>query len=264
LFNHDGRHVRSSVNFVTAHDGFTLADLVAYNHKHNEANGEDGRDGSDNNNSWNCGAEGPSDDPNIVALRRRQERNLLATLLLSQGIPMLLAGDELGKSQGGNNNPYCQDSPLTWLDWSSPRDPELHDFVAGLIHLRQTSPAFRRERFFTGTPLKNGSRKDITWLRSDGHEMSEGDWHDGGRRVLGMCIGDEHPTPDDPLFLIFFNAHDIELTLVLPPHAGGWELYIDTAGEPAGNVMNPLPVGETHPLQARSLAVFRSRTAPAT
>jgi glycogen operon protein len=263
LFNHAGRHVRSSVNFVTAHDGFTLADLVSYNHKHNEANGEDNRDGSDNNNSWNCGVEGPTHDAAVLALRARQQRNLLATLLLSQGIPMLLAGDELGKSQDGNNNPYCQDSPLTWLDWSSPRDPALHDFVTGLIHLRRTCRAFRRERFFTGTPLADGSRKDITWLRHQGVEMLDGDWFDPSRREIGLCFGDEEAGPGDPLFLLFLNAHDAELQLVLPDQPAGWDLYIDTAGDPAGNVFNPLPAGKTHPLQPRSLVLFRSRALPA-
>ncbi len=260
LFNHSGRHMHASINFVTAHDGFTLADLVAYNHKHNAANGEDDRDGSDNNNSWNCGAEGPSDDPQIVALRARQQRNLLATLLLSHGTPMLLAGDELGKSQSGNNNPYCQDSPLTWLDWSSPRDPALHDFVAGLLHLRRSSRAFRRERFFTGTVLPDGSRKDITWLRSDGTEMHEGDWFDGGRRSIGLCFGEENPPPEDPLFVIFLSAHDQPIQLTLPPRAGDWHLIVDTAGNPAGNVFDPLPAGDTHVLQPRSLALFRSHT----
>ncbi len=259
VFNHGGRLVRSSINFVTAHDGFTLADLVSYNHKHNEANGEDNRDGSDNNNSWNCGVEGPTDDPHVLALRARKQRNLLATLLLSQGVPMLLAGDELGKSQSGNNNAYCHDSPLTWLAWSSTHDPTLHDFVAGLIHVRRTYGAFRRERFFKGTPLKDGSRKDITWLRPDGTEMNEGDWFDEKQRAIGLCFGEEDPATVDPLFLMYLNAHDAEVTLALPPRAGGWDLYIDTAGNPAGNVHNPLPAGDTFPLAPHSLVLFRSR-----
>jgi glycogen operon protein len=258
LFNHAGRRVRSSVNFITAHDGFTLADLVSYNGKHNDANGEQNRDGSDNNNSWNCGVEGPTDDPEIVALRARQQRNLLATLLLSQGVPMMLAGDELGKSQNGNNNPYCQDSPLTWLDWSSPADPELHDFVVALNRLRRTHRAFRREHFFRGTPLAGLDRKDITWLRPDGGEMSEGDWFDGGRRVIGLLFGDEVPEPGDPLFLMFLNAHDMEMNVVLPPHAGGWDLYLDTAGNPRGNVFEPVPAGDEHLMKPRSLVLFRS------
>jgi glycogen operon protein len=256
LFNHGGRHVRTSVNFVTAHDGFTLADLVSYNGKHNEANGEDNRDGSDNNNSWNCGVEGPTDHPGIIALRARQRRNLMATLLLSHGTPMLLAGDEVGKSQRGNNNAYCQDSPLTWLDWSSPEDPDFHDFVAGLLHLRRSRAAFRRERFFTGTTLAGFGRKDVTWLRPDGTEMSGGDWFDGGRRAIGLVFGDEHPAPEDPLVLIFMSAHDGPLPVTLPQHRDGWLLYVDTAGDPRGNVHAPLPAGPAHDLAARSLVVF--------
>jgi isoamylase len=259
IFDRDGRHVRASVNFVTAHDGFTLADLVSYNHKHNEANGEHNRDGSDANNSWNCGVEGPTDDKAVLAIRARQQRNLLATLLLSHGTPMLLAGDELGKSQGGNNNAYAQDSPLTWLDWASTVDPELHDFTVGLLELRRNCSAFRRERFFTGTMLPNSERKDITWLRSDGNEMTEGDWHDGGRRSIGLMFGDEKPSPADPLVLMFLNAHDVTIPLTLPQHPRGWWLYIDTAGDPRGNVRAPLPVGDAYVLQPRSLALFRTR-----
>ncbi len=261
LFNHGGRHMRTSINFVTAHDGFTLADLVSYNTKHNEANGEDGRDGSDNNNSWNCGAEGASDDPVIATLRARQQRNLIATLLLSTGTPMMLAGDELGKSQNGNNNAYCQDSPLAWLDWSSPSDPALHDFVAGIVRLRRTCRALQREGFFTGTTMANDARKDITWLRPDGGEMSEADWHDAGRRVVGLVFGEEKPPPDDPLVLMYLNAHDDDLTITLPAHERGWECYIDTAGDPRGNVSAPLPVAETHALAARSFVLFRTRSA---
>jgi glycogen operon protein len=262
LFNHGGRHVRSSVNFVTAHDGFTLADLVSYNQKHNEANGEENRDGSDNNNSWNCGVEGPTDDPATRALRARQQRNLLATTLLSQGVPMLLAGDELGKTQHGNNNAYCQDSPLTWIDWSSPSDPALHDFAVALIHLRRTCKALRRERFFTGTQSPNRARKDVTWLRPDGGEMSEADWHDGGRRVVGLLFGDDEREPEDRSYLLYLNAHDAELTIALPPRPSGWELLVDTAGDPRSNVLAPIRVGEAHKLQARSLAFFHARSLP--
>jgi glycogen operon protein len=263
LYNRGGRHVRTSINFVTAHDGFTLADLVSYNNKHNEQNGEDNRDGSDANNSWNCGVEGPTGDEDILGLRARQRRNLLATLLLSQGTPMLLAGDELGKSQSGNNNAYCQDSPLTWIDWSAPRDPAMPDFVAGLLWLRRDCGAFRRERFFTGTSLRGFARKDITWLRPDGLEMTEADWHDAGRRVIGLMFGEEEPPPEDPLFLMFLSAHDHDVTIELPEHARGWDLYIDTAGDPRGNVRAPLPAGASHELRARSLALFRTRAGAA-
>ena len=262
LFDHGGRHVRSTVNFVTAHDGFTLVDLVSYNGKHNEANGENNRDGSDNNNSWNCGVEGPSDDPAIVALRARQARNLLATLLLSQGTPMLLAGDELGKSQRGNNNAYCQDAPIAWLDWSSPHDPALHDFVMSLLALRRTNEALRRETFFRGATLPDGSRKDIVWLRPDGEEMREGDWFDGGRRVVGLLFGVDVPH-DSRCMLLFLNAHDHEMTLHLPDRSHGWELLVDTAGDPAGNVFRPIPTGQTHALASRSLVLFRTRTTAA-
>ncbi len=258
-FDHDGRHVRASVNFITAHDGFTLADLVAYNGKHNEANGEDNRDGTDANHSWNCGAEGPTDDPNVLELRERQRRNLIATLLLSQGTPMLLAGDEAGKSQLGNNNAYCHDSPLTWLDWAQPGDDDFFAFVAGLLHLRRTCGAFRRERFFTGTTLEGLGRKDVTWLRADGTEMTGEDWFDGGRRFIGLVFGEERPGPEDALVSLFLNGHDETLTLHLPPHARGWNLYLDTAGDRRGNVFAPLPAGETHELRGRSLAVFRTR-----
>jgi len=263
LFNHNGRHVRSSVNFVTAHDGFTLADLVSYNGKHNEENGEDNRDGTDNNYSWNCGVEGPTDDPGIRALRARQQRNLIATLLLSQGTPMMLAGDERGKTQLGNNNPYCQDSRLTWLEWGSP-DSGLHDFVVGILELRRTCRAFRRERYFSGTFLPDGSRKDITWLRPDGREMNESDWFDSRRRVIGLLFGDEAPrTGNDPLVLMYLNAHDEQLTISLPAHEAGWQLHVDTAGAGDGNVSVPLPVVGSHRLQPRSLVVFRTRTATA-
>ncbi len=259
LFDHAGRHIRSSLNFVTAHDGFTLRDLVSYNTKHNAANGEGNRDGSDSNNSWNCGAEGETQDPAVEALRARQTRNLLATLLISQGVPMLLAGDEVGKSQRGNNNAYCQDSPLAWLDWSSPRDPALHDFVAALLYLRRTCSAFNRERFFTGTSLANGSRKDITWLRPDGAEMSDGDWFDGGLRVVGLMFGSEKPSADDPLVLAYLNAHEMPFNLALPANSRGWELYVDTAGDARSNVFAPLPAGRSHALAPRSLVIFQTR-----
>jgi glycogen operon protein len=252
------RRPSRSINFVTAHDGFTLADLVSYNHKHNEANGEDNRDGSDSNHSWNCGIEGPTDDPAVLALRARQQRNLIATVLLSQGVPMILAGDEVGKSQGGNNNAYCQDSPLTWMDWGTHESP-MHDFVASLIKLRRATPALRRETYFTGTLVPDGSRRDIMWLRPDGGEMTEGDWYDGGRRVIGMLVGEERPRAGDPLCLLFANAHDADIDVRLPNHARGWELFIDTAGDPRGNVTHPIPVDQTHRLGARSLAFFRTR-----
>jgi isoamylase len=259
LFEHDGRHVRSSINFVTAHDGFTLNDLVSYNQKHNDANGEHNRDGTDNNVSWNCGVEGPTDDPSINALRGRQKRNLAATLLLSQGVPMMLAGDERSKTQLGNNNPYCQDNPLTWIDWSHSPDPDLIEFARGLIHLRKTSSAFQRESFFHGVLLPDRSRKDITWMRPDGQEMNEGDWFNSRLRIIGLMFGDERPAEEDRMFLLYLNAHDHEIDLTLPGRQGGWELLIDTAGDPRGNVFLPILRARAHTMQPRSLILFHTR-----
>jgi glycogen operon protein len=171
---------------------------------------------------------------------------------------MLLAGDETGKTQRGNNNAYCHDSPLTWLDWSPSDDADLRAYTTALLHLRRTCGAFRRERFFTGTTLAGFGRKDITWLRPDGTEMTNGDWFDAGRRVIGLMYGDEHPVPEDPLVLMFLSAHDATLSIALPPTVRGWDLYVDTAGDPRGNVYAPLPAGPTHDLQPRSLVVFRT------
>lgn len=260
-FAHNGRHVRSAINFVTAHDGFTLHDLVEYNEKHNEANGEASRDGSDTNYSWNCGVEGPSGDPEVLALRARQKRNFFATLLLSQGVPMLLAGDERGHTQYGNNNAYCQDNQLSWIDWLAPDDPALTTFVRSLIRLRREHPALRRELHFRGEPLAEGARRDITWFSTDGREMNEDDWLDSGRRALGYCFGNEHPRGDDRLFLIYLNAHDHELPLQPPVHEAGWELLLDTAGDPHG-AGGPSVHFEGGILQARSLVVLRSRARP--
>src|ERR1051326_1487620 len=178
IFGYRGRRPWSSINFITAHDGFTLQDLVSYNEKHNEANGEDNRDGHDPNFSWNGGVEGPSDGPAIVSLRDQQKRNLLATLLLSLGVPMLLAGDERGHSQQGNNNAYCQDNDISWLDWEhwDDADRALQDFARRLIALRRPNPAFRRQRFFTGAPLNGNGQKDIAWLSPTGREMTPEDW----------------------------------------------------------------------------------------
>ena len=257
-FAHNGRHVRSSLNFVTAHDGFTLHDLVSYDHKHNEENGEDGRDGSDANYSWNCGVEGPADDPHVLALRARQKRNFLATVLLAQGVPMLVAGDERGHTQYGNNNAYAQDSPLNWIDWAPPDDPDLTAFVRALIRLRRENPALRHEQYFRGAPLAEGSRRDIVWFSTDGREMNADDWFDAGRRAIGYCFGEEHPQGEDRLFLIYLNAHDHELPLQPPAHEAGWELLLDTATPPCG-VLDAPPHFETGTMQAHSLIVLRSR-----
>jgi isoamylase len=261
IFRHAGRTVRSSLNFVTAHDGFTLHDLVSYDHKHNLTNGEDGRDGSDENLSWNSGAEGPSDDPEILALRARRTRSFLATLFLSQGVPMLLAGDERGRTQLGNNNAYCQDGPATWVDWAQPADATLPDFVRALLTLRRATPALRRERFFDGRAPDGAALKDITWLTHAGYEMSEADWLDAGLRFIGLLFGAEKPPAGEPLFLMYLNAHAQPVAVTLPPSERHWELLIDTAGDPRSNAGAQLALdGAPFELDAFSLVLLRSRS----
>ena len=251
LYQFTGRRPSASINFVTAHDGFTLADLVSYNGKHNEANGEENRDGSDDNRSWNCGVEGPTDDPAVRALRAAQTRNLLTTLFLSQGVPMLVAGDEMARSQGGNNNAYCQDNETSWLDWSNAEaHADLVRFTAELSRLRREHPVFRRRRFFHGAPirptgeggigtaLKDTALKDIVWLRPDGVEMSDQDWESGTARTLAVFLnGAGIPDPDDrgqPVvddsFLMFFNAHSETVVFQVPPAEFGqrWETVVDS------------------------------------
>ena len=226
LYEPSGRTPNASVNFITAHDGFTLHDLVSYNDKHNEANLEDNRDGTDNNLSWNCGAEGPTDDEAINALRARQKRNLLATLLLSQGVPMLVAGDEMGRTQGGNNNAYCQDNAISWLDWEH-TDAELVAFVRRLIGLRRSHPVFHRRHFFQGQSIHGAEIKDIHWLKPDGTDMSDHEWGHEFARCLGVYLSGEalterdrrgHPLRDDN-FLVLFNAHHDTLALLID-HGG--------------------------------------------
>ncbi len=243
LYQANGRSPFASINFVTAHDGFTLADLVSYNRKHNDANGEEGRDGTDDNRSWNCGAEGPTDDPEVNALRRRQVRNLLATLFLSQGVPMILGGDEFGRTQRGNNNAYCQDSELSWYDWAD-LDEELLAWTRDLIALRREHPVFRRRRFFQGHPLRGGPSvdvlPDIAWFRPDGAEMTDADWTVGYAKSLAVYLNghaladpDEHGRPivDDSFFIVL-NAWEQDLDFTLPEKrwSAWWEVVLDTGG----------------------------------
>jgi isoamylase len=246
LFQEDGRHPAASINFVTAHDGFTLRDLVSYNEKHNIANGEGNRDGTNDNRSWNHGVEGESDDPEINALRARQQRNHLATLLLSQGVPMLLAGDEVGRTQGGNNNAWCQDNEISWIDWER-ADGALEAFVRELIVLRREHPVFRRATFLTGTETRGSGLPDVWWFRQDGRRMTMRDWHHEHGRTLGVFLnGDEIPsrTADgneivDDSFLLLFNAHFEPVTFTLPTRRFGarWEVVLATGdGAPEGSV----------------------------
>ena len=243
IYGRRGRRPWTSVNFVTAHDGFTLRDLVSYNDKHNDANKEDNRDGSDGNDSWNCGAEGETDDPSIRALRRRQMRNFLATLLLSQGTPMLVAGDEFGRTQGGNNNAYCQDSEIGWIDWNLDEDAQaLLEFTRHLIAVRREHIVFHRHRYFQRAVIPGTQVKDVTWLRPDGEEMSEENWGDGNAKALGLLLSGEaglmHLTergeqePDDTFFLLLNASHeDVTFTLPNAKEGARWEGVLDTANE---------------------------------
>ncbi|ABD69882.1 Glycogen debranching enzyme GlgX [Rhodoferax ferrireducens T118] len=278
LYGWSGKRSHASINFVTAHDGFTLHDLVSYNDKHNEANGEDNRDGNSHNLSWNCGAEGESDNPAIRALRERQKRNLLATLLLSQGLPMLLAGDERGHTQLGNNNVYCQDNQLAWLDWTpSPERDALHTFVQRLIKLRREHPSLRRRNFFEGKPQDGDTDKDVCWLKPDGGEMMGQDWSDNQARCLAMLVsgsgiserGAHGETLHDDDFLLLLNSHHAEIPFALPPVRGGeWLLLLDTATQTIPPADNGLPLASppawgqaSYPLQSRSLVLLtRART----
>ncbi|HEY1777447.1 MAG TPA: glycogen debranching protein GlgX [Solirubrobacteraceae bacterium] len=258
----DGRRPQASINFVTAHDGFTLADLVSYNEKHNEANLEDNRDGNDANRSWNCGVEGPSDDPAVTTLRARQRRNLLATLLLSQGTPMILAGDESGRSQQGNNNGWCQDSELSWLDWGT-ADEDLRAFTERLVALRSREPVFRRRNFLVGDAGESGAA-DVRWLRGDGEPMTQSDWEREDTRAIAvflngreMSVAPEKDAPSGDSFLILVNAHHESVEFVLPDdeHAVTWTLELSTAEEDTGGGGDP---GQVVAVASRSLQVLRS------
>ena len=272
LFDHGGRRPWVSINFITAHDGFTLADLVSYDHKHNEANGEDNRDGSDANHSWNCGAEGPTEDPAVLALRRRQMRNQMATLLLSLGVPMLLAGDEMGRTQGGNNNAYCQDSAISWHDWDAVDADarRFQRFVEYLIRLRRSHHVFSRPQFFRGTQY-DGGLKDITWVTPEGKEYTAAEWETPYARCIGYLLNGRAgefvrgPTgwrDVDASFLVLVNAHheDIEFLAPQTPEPMNWAALIDTAEE-SGMARPGITIApdQAFTLRARSLALFCAR-----
>jgi glycogen operon protein len=267
LYDRSGRSPHASINFVTAHDGFTLHDLVSYDGKHNEANLEDNRDGSDNNISWNCGVEGPTADPAILTLRARQTRNLLATLLLSQGVPMLTAGDEVARTQQGNNNAYCQDSELSWVDWTlDDARSRLLAFVQRLIELRGTHPVFRRRRFFEGRSLRGDASKDVAWLKPDGAEMTEQEWNHDFARCLGVYLSGRHmgetdargrPVTDDDL-IVLFNAHDGPLPFTLPAYDHcRWLVLLDTARDDGLLPDGIWQEGAAYPLEGRSLVLLQ-------
>ncbi len=275
LYEHSGRRPFASINFVTAHDGFTLRDLVSYNEKHNDANGEGNNDGESHNRSWNCGVEGPTDDPEVLGLRARQQRNFLATLLLSQGTPMVLHGDELGRTQNGNNNTYCQDNELSWIDWDT-MDGPLTEFVAAVTQLRHQHPTFRRSNFFDGRPVEMDEddagrpMPDIAWLNTDGSPMKPADWDEPLSRSLGMWLNghgiagvDMRGRPiTDVNFIVYFNSNPEPVKYKLPPARYGrqWEEILDTAGEHADGQIRRSR--STITLRGKSMVVLRAYEEP--
>jgi isoamylase len=271
LYQSDGRRPYASINFLVAHDGFTLHDLVSYNEKHNEANGEDNKDGDNNNHSWNCGAEGETTDAAVLTLRRRQMRNFLATLLLSQGVPMLCGGDEFARTQRGNNNAYCQDNEISWFSWKrTPEQERQVEYVARLARLRHEHPIFRRPKFFQGRKLRGSDVKDIMWLNPGGLEMTDEEWGTHFVKTLGVMLNgdsidvrDWHGQPvRDDTFLMLFNASRETIAFVLPGEPDReWDLMIDTTKE-EGFVESkePIPGGETFSLLGYSFALLRRTT----
>jgi glycogen operon protein len=272
LYERSGRRPYASINFVTAHDGFTLRDLVSYNEKHNEANREDNRDGHDHNISWNCSVEGETDDPEVNALRARQQRNFLATLFLSQGVPMLVAGDESGRTQRGNNNAWCQDNEISWVDWElDEQGRDLLEFTRQLIRIFHQHPVLRRRKFFQGRQIRGAEIKDISWFRPDGQEMTEGDWRNEQARSLAVRLaGDAIDEVDergrrvtDDTLLLLLNAHHRAVSFTLPAHRQGvtWEQLLDTR-ESFGRrrTRRAAKGGGTYRIEARSLALFRQES----
>jgi glycogen operon protein len=264
VFNHQGRRPWACVNFITAHDGFTLNDLVTYNEKHNEANGEDNKDGNSNNRSWNCGAEGPTDDPEINALRERQMRNFLATLLLSQGTPMMLGGDEFGRTQEGNNNAYCQDNEISWLNWRiEEKGQSLTRFVQKLTRLRHKYPILRRNLFLTGQYNEELEVKDVTWINANGAEMEESHWSDTGMRCFGMLMDGRAQSTGirqrgkNATMLLIINGHHELVEFTLPECPGGrrWSRLIDT-NIPDDSDQASLETGDKYKVTARSVLLF--------
>jgi len=267
LYQHNGRRPSASINFITAHDGFTLNDLVSYNEKHNEANGENNMDGESHNISWNCGVEGPTDDPEINALRERQKRNFLATLLLSQGVPMICGGDEYGRTQYGNNNAYCQDNEISWFNWRwNDANQELFDFTRKLIQTRHDFPVLHRRKFFQGRRIRGTDIRDIRWIRPDGEDMTEEEWSDSRVRVLGMLLNgqlmDEYNERGerikDDVVLLLLNGYWEDIPFQIPGKEDepAWEVLVDT-DDPLGEEERTYPCGEHINLKGRSLVLLR-------
>ncbi|MGI9265429.1 MAG: glycogen debranching protein GlgX, partial [Gammaproteobacteria bacterium] len=271
LFRRTGRQPTASINYVACHDGFTLNDAVSYSSKHNQSNGEANNDGSSDI-SWNCGEEGPTRDDEIANLRGRQRRNMLATLLLSQGVPMIMAGDEFGRTQRGNNNAYCQDNSLSWVDWDlAAIDQATVSFVANLIRLRKENPVFRRTTFLNGLVHPDSSLRDVTWLREDGNQLSEADWQDSDRHMLGVLldrtgVSTAWSDVDDPAkigssFLIFFNGGSQGIATRFPDPVGGtnWHLVLDTHDESPAQATKRFGPAQSYLLQGQSMALFSAR-----
>jgi isoamylase len=268
LYEQSGRRPYASINFVTAHDGFTLHDLVSYNGKHNEDNGEDNKDGTDENLSWNCGVEGPTDDPEVSALRARQCRNFLATLVFSQGVPMILGGDEIGRTQKGNNNAYCQDNEVSWVDWKLNGEREsLLAFAKLLIELFHRHPVLRRRHFFHGRPIRSSKIGDLVWFKADGKEMTEAEWQTAEGRSIGLQLAGDAIEETDPqgnriiddtlLWLLNANPETLGFTLPPSPKDRPWELVLDTREAKGKREGPPTEGGKIYELEARSLALFR-------
>ncbi|HYD48443.1 MAG TPA: glycogen debranching protein GlgX, partial [Terriglobales bacterium] len=268
LYEHSGRRPYASIDFITAHDGFTLDDLVTYNDKHNEANGEDNRDGDSNNHSWNCGVEGPTDQHAVLSLRARQKRNLMATLMFSQGVAMICAGDEMGRTQRGNNNAYCQDNEISWLNWELNDDQrDFLEFCRYLIGLWRDHPVFRRRHFFQGRRIRGAEVKDLTWFEPSGDEMTDSAWDaDFSRSLMVRVAGDSIDEVDergervvDDTFLLLLNAHEAPIMFTLPASPRGtlWDRVLDTGDSQWSRSVTPR--GDHYRLRARSLAVLRAR-----
>jgi isoamylase len=264
IYQHNGRSPQGSVNFITSHDGFTLTDLVSYNSKHNEANQEENRDGTDANDSWNCGVEGPTRNAKIKALRVRQKQNLMATLFLSQGVPLICGGDELGRTQSGNNNAYCQDNEISWYHWDLNKEQKLFlQFIKKIVHLRQSHPVFTRTKFFTGKKTGKSTAKDIAWISPKGRAMTQPKWNDPYARCIGLRLAgdglDEEDEQGNPItgktLLVLINAYHEKVPFLLPAHKKGtrWELLLDTSAPAARGIVRG---GYEYPLEGRSLTVL--------